>query len=90
MVDRFGAGGWQVYAADLTAPFAKLARRTAAGAARECDEAHDPAELADVSWQAATTPRPRARYAVRTDPMRRVLHHLPVPVTERLLRRFLG
>ena len=71
-------------------PFARLARRTAAGAAKVGAKAHEPAELAQVVWQAATTERPRARYAVRTDPTRRVLHHLPVPVTDRLLKRVLG
>jgi len=71
-------------------PFAKLARRTAKGAAREGEKAHDPAELAEVVWTAASAERPKARYAVRTDPTRRVLHHLPVPVTDKLLRRFLG
>jgi NAD(P)-dependent dehydrogenase (short-subunit alcohol dehydrogenase family) len=71
-------------------PFAKLARRTARGAARESAKAHDPAELAEVVWTAGTVARPRARYAVGTDPMRRLLHHLPVPLTDRLLRRVLG
>ena len=71
-------------------PFAKLARRTAKGAAREGAKAHDPAELAEVVWTAATVAKPRARYAVGTDPTRRVLHLLPVPVTDRLLGRFLG
>lgn len=70
-------------------PFAALARTTGKLAAKESKHAHDPAELAEVIWTAATTPKPKLRYSVRPDLRRSVLHHLPVGLTDRLLRRFL-
>lgn len=71
-------------------PFERLARRTGRLAVREEGRAGDPAVLAETVWEAVTAGRPRARYRVGTDPRRRIMHHLPVPVADRLLRRALG
>lgn len=71
-------------------PFERLLRRGGRAATREESRAHDPALLAEVVWTAATAERPRHRYSVKPDPTRRVLHHLPTRLVDRLLRRALG
>ncbi|MGN6606867.1 MAG: SDR family NAD(P)-dependent oxidoreductase [Jatrophihabitans sp.] len=65
-------------------PFQRLVAKVGRAAAREERSAHDPALLADVVWQAVTSPRPRARYSVRPAPSRVLLHYLPTPLTDRL------
>ena len=67
--------------------FPKLIERVGALAVREQARAHDPAVLADVVWTAATTTRPRAHYSVRADMRRSLLHHIPGPIVDRILRR---
>jgi NAD(P)-dependent dehydrogenase (short-subunit alcohol dehydrogenase family) len=69
-------------------PFERLVRRVGRQAARE--KGHDSALLAEVVWEAVTATRPRTRYSVRPDPARRVLHHLPDRMADRLLRRALA
>ncbi|MBJ7289362.1 SDR family NAD(P)-dependent oxidoreductase [Williamsia sp.] len=66
--------------------FPDLIGRVGALAAKEQARAHDPAVLADVVWKAATTARPRAHYSVRADLRRSLLHHIPSPVVDRLLK----
>jgi NAD(P)-dependent dehydrogenase (short-subunit alcohol dehydrogenase family) len=76
-------------AIDPASPFADLARKVGRLAAKEKGRAHDPAVLAEVVWKAVNTPRPRARYSVRPDLRRAVLHRLPVPLADSALRRML-
>lgn len=71
-------------------PFERVARRVGRMAAREESKAHDPALLAQVIWQAATASKPKARYSVRPDAARTVMHRLPTAVVDRLLKRALG
>lgn len=71
-------------------PFERVLAKIRKGARREQEKAHDPRELAEVVWTAATTARPKHRYSVKPDPTRRVIHHLPTRVADRLLRRSLG
>lgn len=71
-------------------PFEKMLRRVGRMAAREEQKAHDPRELAEVIWTAATSDKPRIRYSVRPDRMRRIMHHLPAGMADRMMRRALG
>jgi len=71
-------------------PFEALTRRMGKLASREEGRGHDPALLADVIWEAATAARPRARYSVKPDLQRSVMHRMPAGLTDRALRRFLG
>jgi NAD(P)-dependent dehydrogenase (short-subunit alcohol dehydrogenase family) len=71
-------------------PFERLVRKVQRAAAREDARAHDPAELAEVVWTAATSARPKHRYSVRPDATRRVLHRIPTRVADPLIKRALG
>lgn len=71
-------------------PFERLARKVGRMAAGEQQKAHDPAILAEVIWDAATVARPKARYSVKPDPARTVMHRLPTSVVDRLLKKALG
>ncbi|BBH18431.1 short-chain dehydrogenase/reductase [Nocardioides baekrokdamisoli] len=71
-------------------PFERLARKVGRMAAGEQAKAHDPAVLAEVIWQAATAAKPKARYSVKPDPARTLMHRLPTSVVDRLLKKTLG
>lgn len=71
-------------------PFERLVRKVQRAASREESTAHDPAELAEVVWTAATSARPKHRYSVRPDTTRRVLHRIPTRWADPLIRRALG
>jgi len=71
-------------------PFERLARKVGRMAAGEEAKAHDPALLASVIWDAATTAKPKARYSVKPDPARTVMHRLPTAVVDRLLKKLLS
>lgn len=70
-------------------PFERLARKVGRMAAGEQAKAHDPAILAEVIWGAVTTRRPKARYSVKPDPARTVMHRLPTGAVDRLLTKAL-
>lgn len=71
-------------------PFKPLAVAGAPRVEQEHARASDPAILADAVFRAATTRRPRARYAVRLHRGRELMDRLPVVVVDRLLKRALG
>jgi NAD(P)-dependent dehydrogenase (short-subunit alcohol dehydrogenase family) len=71
-------------------PFERVVGKVGRAAAREEGKAHDPRVLAEVVWTAVTSPRPKLRYSVKADPMRRVLHHLPARTADWLVRRTMG
>ena len=71
-------------------PFERLARKVGRMAAGEQAKAHDPALLAEVIWQAATTSKPKVRYSVKPDAARTVMHRLPTAMVDRLLRKALA
>ncbi|MGU3293260.1 SDR family NAD(P)-dependent oxidoreductase [Williamsia sp. M5A3_1d] len=83
MVD--GIGRAFEHARENSTHFGDLIGRVGDLAVREQERAHDPRLLAEVVWRAATAKRPRAHYSVRADLRRSVLHHLPMPVADRLL-----
>lgn len=66
--------------------FKPLAVAATAHLGDEMEGAADPAVLAEAVFEAATTSRPRTRYAVGTDPGRARLNRLPVPVADRLIK----
>lgn len=70
-----------------SAHFTDLTATVGRQAVREQERAHDPAVLAEVIWQAATTAKPRPHYSVRPDRRRLLLHYLPDRVADRLLLR---
>ncbi|GAA1458176.1 SDR family NAD(P)-dependent oxidoreductase [Williamsia maris] len=74
------------HAAANSTLFPELIGRVGALAVKEQARAHDPSVLADVVWRAATTTRPRAHYSVRADLRRSLLHFIPSPVVDRLLK----
>jgi NAD(P)-dependent dehydrogenase (short-subunit alcohol dehydrogenase family) len=71
-------------------PFERLSRKVGRMAAGEEAKAHDPALLAEVIWQAATVAKPQARYSVKPDAARTIMHRLPTTVVDRLLKRLLA
>lgn len=71
-------------------PFERLARKVGRMAAGEQEKAHDPALLAEVIWEAATVATPRARYSVKPDLARTVMHRLPTTLVDRMLKKALA
>jgi NAD(P)-dependent dehydrogenase (short-subunit alcohol dehydrogenase family) len=77
-------------AASSSPTFERLVRKVGAVAAGEEKRAHEPDVLAEVVWQAVTTPRPRTHYSVRPDRRRALLDRLPARVADAMLRKALG
>jgi NAD(P)-dependent dehydrogenase (short-subunit alcohol dehydrogenase family) len=71
-------------------PFERLVHKIGKMAAGESAKAHDPALLADVIWDAATSARPKARNSVKPDPARSVMHRMPAGAVDRILKKALG
>ncbi|WP_280760269.1 SDR family NAD(P)-dependent oxidoreductase [Prescottella agglutinans] len=71
-------------------PFAVMAGRAGAMAAKEHDKTSDPSILAEAIVAAATSRRPRIRYSVRPNRSRSLIDMLPVRVVDAVLRRALG
>jgi NAD(P)-dependent dehydrogenase (short-subunit alcohol dehydrogenase family) len=70
-------------------PFEKLGAKFGPTAAKEHGKANDPSILADVVFDAATSSRPKVRYAVKNDTSRSVISKLPTAVVDRLLAQLL-
>jgi NAD(P)-dependent dehydrogenase (short-subunit alcohol dehydrogenase family) len=77
-------------AASSSPTFERLVRKVGAIAVGEEKRAHEPDVLAEVVWQAVTTPRPRTHYSVRPDRRRALLDRLPARVADAMLRKALG
>ena len=77
-------------AAAASTSFERLIRKVGAMAAGEERRAHDPRELAEVVWEAATAARPRTHYSVRPDRRRALMDRLPPRTVDALLKRGLS
>jgi len=77
-------------AAASSTTFERLIRKVGAMAAHEERRAHDPQLLAEVVWQAVTTPKPRTHYSVRPDRRRALMDKLPPRIVDAALKKGLG
>jgi NAD(P)-dependent dehydrogenase (short-subunit alcohol dehydrogenase family) len=77
-------------AAQSSASFERLIRKVGAMAAGEERRAHDPAVVAEVVWEAVTSPKPRTHYSVRPDRRRLLMDRLPARVVDAALKRGLS
>jgi NAD(P)-dependent dehydrogenase (short-subunit alcohol dehydrogenase family) len=84
-----GIGSAFARAGESTQLFSGLIRKVGKMAAAEESKAHDPQLLADVVWQAATTPRPRPIYSVKPDLQRSVLSRMPVRLADAAIKKML-
>ncbi|HJQ43856.1 MAG TPA: SDR family NAD(P)-dependent oxidoreductase [Jatrophihabitantaceae bacterium] len=77
-------------AASSSTSFERIIRKVGAMAAAEERKAHDPRLLAEVVWQAATSPKPKTHYSVRPDRRRAMMDRLPARVVDAALKRGLS
>lgn len=79
-----------VAARNPESPFDRLIAKVGKAVSGRDDQARDPRELAEAVWQAATTPKPKARYAVRHTLRERLIDPLPTRVIDWLMKRALS
>jgi NAD(P)-dependent dehydrogenase (short-subunit alcohol dehydrogenase family) len=77
-------------AAASSTTFERLVRKVGAMAVAEEKHAHDPRLLAEVVWEAVTSPRPRTHYSVKPDRRRALLNRLPPRLVDAALKKGLG